>query len=141
MTHRPHSVHRILCMSQVILPLLAVLCLTLNGLHAADFDLAAAVRAAHANAVVQIPAGNYLVDGLEIPSGVTLKGSGYRSTILSAKGSVNGLVVRGDHVTISDVSIIDAEESGILVQGSSSVLVVNSPYPGAKILPEWEPSA
>ncbi len=123
MIHRSHSAIRSAFMNQVVFSFLGVIGLTVNGLQAADFDLAGAVRTAQANSVVQIPPGNYVVGDLVIPSGVTLKGSGYRLTTLSAKDSANGLVVRGDHVTICDVSIIDAQESGILVQASSSVLV------------------
>ena len=101
---------------------LVALCLA-GVLPGTEFNLVAALKVAHAGDVVQIPAGTYAIDGLEVPTGVALRGAGYRATILNAHGATNGLVLRGAGSAVSDVCIIEATESGIQVQGATTALV------------------
>ena len=89
----------------------------------AEFDLTAAVKAARPGDVVLIPAGTYACAGLELVTGVTLKGAGYQTTILDARHTTNGVIVSGKGSAISDLSITDASESGILAQGATELTI------------------
>ena len=87
----------------------------------AAFDLAAAVKAAGNGGVIRVPEGTHAVGELAIPAGVSLVGAGPGKTVLDAATSGDAIVIKGDGVTISDLSIRAARQSGVLVRGASKV--------------------
>lgn len=87
----------------------------------AAFDLAAAVKAAGNGGVIRVPEGTHAVGELAIPAGVSLVGAGPGKTVLDAATSGDAIVIEGDGVTISDLSIRAARQSGVLVRGASKV--------------------
>lgn len=104
---------------------------TVAALAGTTFAAAAAtapqlpVRIADARpgAMVQLPAGTFQIAETLVPSGVKLRGAGYNRTILVATGQ-NGLVIRGGKgAEISDLTVQDAANTGVLIEKSASVAV------------------
>ena len=87
----------------------------------AAFDLAAAVKAAGRGQQVRVPEGTHAVGGVAIPAGVSLVGAGPGKTVLDASAAGDAIVIEGDDVTISDLSIRGARQSGVLVRGAAKV--------------------
>jgi parallel beta-helix repeat protein len=90
---------------------------------AAPFDLAAAVRTAGKGQEVRVPEGIHAVGGVVIPAGITLVGAGPDKTVLKATAAGDAIVVEGDDVTISDLSIRGARQSGLLVREAAGVTI------------------
>ena len=53
----------------------------------------------------------------------TLRGAGHRATILDARGAACAVLVQSNAVEISDLAIVGAAESGLLVQRATGVRV------------------
>jgi parallel beta-helix repeat protein len=100
--------------------MLAAICLMPSAMAAA-FDLAAAVKAADRGQQIRVPAGTHAVGGVVLPAGITLVGAGPGKTVLDAATAGEAIVVEGDGVTIGDLSIRGARQSGVLVRGAAQV--------------------
>lgn len=104
--------------------LYALLCLLGTGCWAAP--VSELLNRAKPGTVVQLPAGTFPVKELVIPPGVSLKGAGYEQTILDATGAKNGVIITDNSgVTLSDLTIRGALESGVILRKSKNVTVRN----------------
>lgn len=104
--------------------MVVALALSLKGLCAAPLPAAAlvALEKAQAGTTVTLPAGTYEAGELAVPAGVTLKGAGRGQTVLDAKGKRNGIVL-GDHSQLSDLTIANAAENGVVIREAKDVVV------------------
>ncbi len=80
--------------------------------------------------VIELAAGRYdFTDGLSLDiDGVTVKGAGPGSTILSfagQKGAGEGLLVTSDRVTLRDFSLRDTKGDGVKAKGSDQISFLN----------------
>ncbi len=82
----------------------------------------AALEKAQAGSTVTLPAGTFAVGDLAVPAGVTLKGAGRDRTILDAKGASNGILL-GDGARVSDLTILNASDNGVVVRGAKGAVV------------------
>jgi len=78
--------------------------------------------------VIEIPAGTHHFErGLSLRAdGVTIRGAGMDSTILSFKGQkagAEGLLVNGDDFTIEDLTIEDSIGDGLKVSESDNIII------------------
>ena len=84
-------------------------------------DLSSLVARAHPGQVVVLPAGHYR-GGVTVPPGVTLKGAGYRLTIVDATGFDSGLTIAAGHdVGIEGLTVSGARVNGIAVTHADNV--------------------
>ena len=89
-------------------------------------SVAELLTGAKAETVVKLPAGIFTVNALVIPPGVSVRGAGYGQTILDAAGARNGVIVTGNSgVTLSDLTIRSARETGLILRQSKDVTVRN----------------
>ena len=93
--------------------------------HAED---AASVMARIAKAgkgdTVRLPAGTVALGDLSLPDGVSLKGAGYKETIIDATGHDLGLIVKGKTAaSVSDLAVVNATQAGLLLDGASDAVV------------------
>ncbi|MGA2618114.1 MAG: right-handed parallel beta-helix repeat-containing protein [Thermoguttaceae bacterium] len=72
--------------------------------EAQGFDLAAELARAKPGAVVALPAGTFAA-GIEVPAGVTLRGAGYRKTVLEARGAAVAVALTGNGARLEDLTI------------------------------------
>lgn len=80
--------------------------------------IAAAVAAASANDSIEVAAGTYPEAGIIIDKTLLINGAGAALTVLDVSGSV-GLHVRADDVTLSNLTVQNATQDGIRLDGSS----------------------
>ena len=109
-------------------PLLAIMLLAWTcgsqRLAGAQEEWARKLAAAQPGTTVSLPAGNLCLGSLELPPGVSLRGAGYNKTFLDAQAHDVGLICRGaGPCTISDLAVVGARQTGILLDGASKVTI------------------
>ena len=68
-----------------------------------------------------MPAGVFEA-GLTLPPRVSLRGAGYRKTILDARRAEVGLAIEGgEGAEIADLTVSGASKTGVLVAGAADV--------------------
>ena len=107
------------------LPLMLGILVTIAGIATADSlpDPRALLAAAQPGQTVTLPAGAYTTAGLVIPHGVSLRGAGYGKTTIEVTGQIGVAVDGGGQSTISDLTVTDAVNAGILVTKSTGVAI------------------
>ena len=113
-------------------PLWVIACVGIAvSTRGAETDLKALLAAAKSGQTVEIPAGVFRGPAV-LPAGVSLKGAGYAKTIIDAAGVVNGLVVsNGGNVVVSDLTVRNANEANLLVEGVEKVTLRRGAAPPA----------
>jgi parallel beta-helix repeat protein len=106
---------------RVALACFAVLALCLPTRAAAP-SLQQQLAAARPGDVVTLPAGT-LAGAFTVPAGVTLRGAGYRQTILDAGSAEVGVTMAGDRAGVTDLTVRGATRANVLVQGAARCLV------------------
>ena len=93
--------------------------------HAEDAaTIKARVGKAAKGETVQLPAGTFALGDLLLPDGASLKGAGYKATIIDASGHDFGLIVNGKApARISDLAVASAAQAGVRLDGASNVAV------------------
>ena len=87
-------------------------------------NIKAMLAKAKAGQTIILPAGTFAAGDLAVPAGVTLRGAGYDKTILNAAAYKNGLIIgKGRGVTISDLCVRNARETGVLVSDAGDVVL------------------
>jgi hypothetical protein len=83
--------------------------------------LADAIASAEAGDTIVLPAGVFEA-GLTLPPRVSLRGAGYRKTILDARNAEVGLAIEeGAGAEIADLTVWGASKTGVLVAGAANV--------------------
>ncbi len=108
-----------------------VLFVFLLGRPAVTLDLAAELARAKPGAVVQLPAGTY-GGGVEVPTGVTLRGDGYQKTIIDSLGAAVALSVKGKGVRIENLSV-RSTGTGVEIAGAEDVTLSRLMIAGGSI--------
>jgi len=86
-------------------------------------DLSRLLAGVQPGITVTLPAGHYR-GGVTVPPGVSLRGAGYRQTIIDATGCDTGLTVTGGKgATIAGVTVTGARVTGIAVKHAEAVCV------------------
>jgi nitrous oxidase accessory protein NosD len=107
----------------------ANLCVNPHGSHGCYKKIQTAVNAASKNDVIDIAAGIYSED---VTIGIPLSLKGGDGSVIDATGKANGIFVDGlsnpglKGVTISGLTVINANFEGILVVSASDVTISNS---------------
>ena len=96
-------------------------CVVLAGVAAGQAvdgpALAARVAAAKSGTTVTLPEGTFALPGLVAPPGVGIRGSGYDKTILIITGQTGIEVSGGMGVSISDLTVQGAANTGVQLDG------------------------
>jgi hypothetical protein len=85
-------------------------------------EISAKIAAAKSGDTVSLPAGEMTVTNVSIPAGVKIIGAGYDKTILKVKGQY-GLIINGKNNSISDLTIQDADSTGIQLNNADNALL------------------
>ena len=85
--------------------------------------LAAKIASAGTGETVSLPAGTFATRGIDVPSGVSLKGAGYGKTVLVVQGQDGIRIQGGAHNEVSDLTVRGALRAGIAVENSSGVTI------------------
>ena len=84
-------------------------------------DLAPLLASARPGQVVALPAGHFR-GGVVLPPGVSLKGKGYRLTVIDAAGLDTGLMISaGQNASIADLTVTEAHVNGIAVNHAANI--------------------
>ncbi len=84
-------------------------------------SLADAIASAEPGDTIVLPAGVFEA-GVTLPPRVSLRGAGYRKTILDARKAEVGLAIeRGEGAEIADLTVWGASKTGVLVAGVANV--------------------
>jgi hypothetical protein len=85
--------------------------------------LEAAVSRAKSGDVITLPEGTFPA-GVKLPDGVSLRGAGFRKTILDARKAEVGLTINGGSgAEVADLTITGASRTNLVVKGASGVAV------------------
>jgi hypothetical protein len=85
------------------------------------FDLASELARAKPGSTVELPAGTFAA-GIKVPAGVTLRGAGYRSTFLEARGTAVAVSIRARGATLEDLCVLN-NGTGIELSGAEDAVV------------------
>jgi hypothetical protein len=121
---------------------IAWLLTVLNRHLLADDHLAARLRQARLGTTVEVPPGIHTVGDLVLPPGVSLKGAGYESAIIEARGHTVGVLVRaGTEAAISDLTIRGAWERALMIRKGQGIMIrrvrLRGDVSGLVILTSW----
>jgi parallel beta-helix repeat protein len=109
----------------------ATLCVGSAGKAKCYTTIGAAMTAAAPGDTISIATGEY-TEMVTITKPVSLVGAGASSTVINAHGQANGIYVDGldnpglANVTISGLTVMNANFEGILVTSASNVLIANN---------------
>jgi hypothetical protein len=82
------------------------------------------IESAKAGQIITLPAGELAIGDVTIPTGVKVCGAGNDKTIINAAAYKTGFIIRGNKgVELSDLSVRNARETGILVSKASKVTI------------------
>lgn len=104
----------------------ATLCVNTKGTGGCSTTIAAAVTAAAAGDTIQIAQGLYK-ETVAISKSLALIGAESENTIIDATGKQNGITITGaTNVTISGLTVENADAAGIWITGSSFITIFNN---------------
>jgi hypothetical protein len=98
--------------------------------NAATLNAAMGEAGARGGASVQVPAGNWQITQITVPSGVTLKGQGRLATTLRSTVAGNVITFSGDNCGLSDLTVdgvnVVAGSVGVYSKGLNEIRLTNA---------------
>lgn len=98
-----------------------------GGVSSTNTDtLALAIAAAENGGEVNVPAGTYKINSIEVPNGVIIKGMGRESTVLQSEIGDKSFVIVGNRAGFKDITLdgvsLTADSIGVFSAGNAEII-------------------